>query len=145
MSLSAMIYCVRRGKKIWWEIGFYNVRTFPDIPILQDPRGWILSASLLLGISQRIPWSLIDNIDSIHPFPSHKYIDRIPTVLFFFSVPNGWWLWWIKLVFMFLKTAIWKKMKRGRIFKFLMLLSFLLAHSPSSLVLFFWDSLSLLI
>lgn len=144
MSLNAMIYYVRRGKKIWWEVGFYIVCIFPDIPILQDPRGWMLSASLLLGISQRIPWSLIDNIDSIYPFPSHKYLDRMPAVLFF-SVPNGWWLWWIKLVFMFLKTAIWKKMKQGRIFKFPTLLSFLLAHCPSNLVLCFWDSLFLLI
>lgn len=64
-----------------------------------------------------------------------------------FLIPNGWWLWWIdlKLILMFLKTAVWKKMKLGTIFRCLVLLPLLLPHSTSSLVLCFWDNLFLLI
>lgn len=49
------------------------------LPPLQDPRRWRLSASLLLGITQRIPLNLTDIID-VDPCPSH--IDRVPVFFF---------------------------------------------------------------
>lgn len=111
---------------------------------LQDPRYWMLNANLLLGITQRIPWNLIDITDSIQPFPSHKclslYIDRMPAVLVFL-VPNGCWLWYIKVIIMFLKTAVWKKSKQRTMFRCLMLLPLLLPlflSSASETAYFFW-------
>lgn len=88
-------------------------------------------------------------MDSTHPFPSHKhrglYIDNMPAVLLFL-LPNGWWLWRIdfKLIFMLLKTVVWKKMKQGTIIRCLVYFHFSFPIPPPTLsstsetAYFFW-------